>query len=234
MDQTPERIDGPRRVEILREWIHGRRLCKMGIPGTPYVWITMILGINLEEATPYLMVDQVKEGAKIIARHQSHGLRFEFLEKDGVLCWFETRAIQSRSSSILTELPEAIFRLQRRRYVRVNARSGTEIVFQRSNGSLVNAKVKDYGLGGVSFFTPPLTPLNVEELVSEVQLKIPFENRWKQFRIPISKVIRLERTAGGGGLCILEFIEIPETEKEQMWQSIFQEQRLQLRKTGKI
>ncbi len=234
MDQTPERIDSHQMLEMLKEWIHLRRLCKMSIPKTPYVWITMILGLEKGEVTPYLIIDRVKGEGKVIARYQSHGLRFEFLEKNGVLCWFETRAIQSRSSSILTELPEAIFRLQRRRYVRVSARSGTEIFFQRNNGSIVNAKVKDYGLGGVSFFIPLLTHVNLGELVSEVQLKIPFENRWKQFRIPISKIIRLERMEGGGGVCVLEFLDIPEQEKEQMWQSIFQEQRYQLRKTGKL
>lgn len=234
MDQEPERIDSHRMLEMLQEWIHSRRLCKMDIPRTPYVWITMILGIERGETTPFLIVDQVKGGEKVIAHYQSHGLRFEFLEKDGVLCWFETRAIQSRSSSILTELPEAIFRLQRRRYVRVSARSGTEIFFQRRNGSIVNAKVKDYGLGGVSFFISPMTHLDIDELVFEAHLKIPCENRWNQFCIPISKVIRLEKKEEGGGLCVLEFIEIPDTEKEQMWHSIFQEQRFQLRKTGKL
>ena len=234
MDAAPERIDGDRMIELLQSWIDTRRLCKMTIPDTEYVWITMILNIETGKSPSGLLVDKVKGAEGVLSHYVKKGLRFEFLEKDGVLCWFQTRFVQSRPSAFLTQLPESIFRLQRRKFVRMNARSGTEIRFQRSNGTMVIAKVKDYGLGGVSFFTPPLTVLTIDEWIGEVDLKIPHEDGWKHFHIPVSRVRRLEKTEGGGGLCALEFIEIPEAEKEQMWHAIFQEQRLQLRKTGKI
>ncbi len=221
-------------IEMLQEWVHSHRLCKMAIPKTSYMWITMLLGFEKEKETLFLIVDKAKGVEKVLAHHMPNGLRFEFLEKDGILCWFENRLVQSRPSTLLTQMPEAIFRLQRRRFVRVNARSGTEIFFQKNNGSVVTATVKDYGLGGVAFMTPPTTHFHIEELVCEVNLKIPYENGWKHFNIPLSKVKRLEKSEGGGGVCVLEFIEIPEAEKEQLWHCIFQEQRLQLRKTGKM
>lgn len=233
MDQSAERIDGDRMIVMLQDWIDSRRLCKMTLPETDYAWITMILGIETKDPTPSLLVDKVKETEKIISRYGKKGLHFEFLEKDGVLCWFHTRWIQFRPTILLTELPESIFRMQRRRYVRIGARSGTEILFQRKNGSMVSAHVKDYGLGGISFFTPPFSNLKMDESVSEIDLRVPNGTGWSHFHIPLARVKRLDKTEGGG-ICVLEFEEVPEAEKEQLWHSIFQEQRLQLRKTGKI
>lgn len=234
MDQSPERIVGDRMVEMLQGWIDSRRLCKMTLPDTDYVWITMILNIETAGPLPSLTVDKVKGIEKVISRYEKRGFHFEFLEKDGISCWFETPLIRTWPSALQAELPEFIFRMQRRRYVRISARSGTEVLFQRDNGRRVSAKVKDYGLGGISFFTPPFFNLNMDEIISEVELRIPHEDGWNHFRIPLSRVRRLEKIAGGGGICVLEFVEIPETEKEQLWHSIFKEQRLQLRKTGKI
>jgi hypothetical protein len=233
MDQSSERIDGDRMIEMLQGWIDSRRLCKMTLPDTDYAWITIIL--NIEAAGPLrsLMVDKVKGIDKVISRYEKSGLRFEFLERDGVSCWFKTRFIRSRPGTFQIELPEFISRMQRRRYVRISARSGAEVLFQRDNGRMVSANIKDYGLGGISFLTPPFFNLNMDELVSEVKLRIPHEGGWNHFHIPLARVKRLEKMASGGGVCVLEFIEIPEIEKEQLWHSIFKEQRLQLRKTGK-
>ncbi|MCX8118314.1 MAG: PilZ domain-containing protein [Desulfobacterota bacterium] len=234
MDQAPEEIQGERLVEMLEEWIGAKRLCRMAIPETDHAWITLILGIETRQVPPCLLVDQVRGGEKIILHHRERGLRFEFLEKDGVLCWFHSRYLQSRDRSFLAEFPSSIFRRQRRRFVRINARSGTEILFQKSNGNMICAHVKDYGLGGVSFLTPPLFNMKLEEPVCEIELRVPDEKGWRRFHIPQAKVKRLERVEGGGGLCILEFIDIPEPEKEHLWHFIFKEQRSQLRKTGKI
>jgi c-di-GMP-binding flagellar brake protein YcgR len=223
-------------IEMLQDWIKSRRLCKMTVPNTDSSWITVILGIETKGPSPYLTVDKVRGAEKIIARYEKNGLYFEFLEKDGVLCRFKTRFIQSRSrpETFQTELPEFISRIQRRRYVRISARSGTEVLFQRNNGRMVSAMVRDYGLGGIAFITPPFFNLDIDELVSEIDLRLPQEGKWNHFHIPLARVKRLEKMASGGGVCVLEFVEIPEAEKEQLWHTIFKEQRLQLRKTGKI
>ncbi|MDI6762188.1 MAG: PilZ domain-containing protein [Thermodesulfobacteriota bacterium] len=234
MDESSERIDGDRMMEMLKGWIDSRRLCKMAIPDTDYAWITVILGIETRGPSPSLMVDKVKGTEKVISRYEKNGLHFEFLEKDGVSCWFKTRLIRSQPGTLQTELPESIFRMQRRRYVRIGARSGTEVLFQRNNGRMVSAKVRDYGLGGISFFTPPFFNLSMDELVGEIDLRIPNEKGWNRFHIPLARVKRLEKMSGGGGICVLEFVEIPETEKEQLWHYIFKEQRSLLRKTGKV
>lgn len=234
MDESPERIDGDRMMEMLQGWIDSRRLCKMAIPDTDYAWITVILGIETRGPSLSLTVDKVKETEKVLSRYEKNGLLFEFLEKDGVLCWFKTRLIRSHPGTLQTELPEAIFRMQRRKYVRIGARLGTEVLFQRSNGRMVSAKVRDYGLGGISFFTPPFFNLSMDELIGEIELRIPHEEKWNRFHISLARVKRLEKMGSGGGICALEFVEIPETEKEQLWHYIFKEQRLLLRKTGKI
>lgn len=234
MDQSPERIVGDRMVEMLQGWIDSRRLCKMTIPKTDYAWITMILEIERTGPSPSLIVDKVKGTEKVVSHYEQNGLHFEFLEKDGVTCWFETRFIRIWPKTLQTELPEFLSRMQRRRYVRISARSGTEVFFQRDNGRRVSAMVKDYGLGGISFFTPPFFNLNMDEKISEIELNVPHEGGWNRFRIPLSKVKRLEKISGGGGICVLEFVEISDTEKEKLWHYIFQEQRYLLRKTGKI
>jgi len=131
------------------------------------------------------------------------------------------------------EMPGSIVRVQRRRFIRVAARSGTEIAFQRNNGNLVSANVKDYGLGGISFFTPPFFNLAPDEFVGEIDLRVPHEDGPIRFHIPEARVNRLEKTEGRG-ICVLEFLNIPEAEKERLWHHIFKEQRFLLRKTGKI
>ncbi len=234
MDLTPEQIHGDRMIEKIREWIETRRLCRMAIPETDHAWITLILGMEVVNLSYSLAVDRVKGAEKILSHYQEKGLRFEFLEKDGVLYWFKSRYLQSRDRSFQVEFPSLIARIQRRRYVRVNARSGTEILFQKANGNRISAHVKDYGLGGVSFLTPPLFNLRVEESVTEVELRVPDEKGWSRFHIPHAKVKRLERVEGGGGVCVLEFFEIPEPTKEHLWHFIFKEQRFQLRRTGRI
>ncbi len=234
MDQSLEQIDGDRRIDKLKEWIDTRRLCRLLIPETDHAWITILLGIETEGPSPSLTADLIKGGEKIISHYRERGLRFEFLERDGVLCWFDTQLIQIGAKALRVTLPASIFRMQRRRFVRIGARLGTEILFQKANGSMVSASVKDYGFGGVSFFTPPLFHMRIDDCVSEVVLKIPNEKGWNRFRIPQAKVKRLERIEGGGGICVLEFTEFPETEREPFWQFIFKEQRFQLRKTGKI
>jgi len=234
MDESSERIDGERMMEMLKGWIDSRRLCKMAIPDSDYAWITVILGIEKAGSSSFLMVDKVKGTEKVISRYEKNGLHFEFLEKDGVSCWFKTRLIRSQPGTLQTELPESIFRMQRRRYVRIGARSGTEVLFQRNNGRMVSANVRDYGLGGISFFTSPFFNLSMDELVGEIDLRIPNEKGWNRFHIPLARVKRLEKMSGGGGICVLEFVEIPETEKEQLWHYIFKEQRSLLRKTGKV
>ncbi|MBM4340025.1 MAG: PilZ domain-containing protein [Deltaproteobacteria bacterium] len=234
MDQSSEPIDGNRMLEMIQGWIDSRKLCKMAIPNTDYAWITMILGIETTGPSPTLMVDQVKGIEGLLSRYVKNGLHFDFLEKDGILCWFETRLIRSWPRTLQTELPEYIYRMQRRKYVRIGARSGTEVLFQKNNGTMVSANVKDYGLGGISFFTPPFFNLNVDELVSEIELRIPHEKGLDHFRIPLSRVKRFEKTGEGLGICVMEFVELPETEKEQLWHYIFKEQRSLLRRTGKI
>lgn len=234
MDQSHEQIDGDRMMERLQEWIETGRLCRMVIPETDHAWITILLGMETQGSSSSLTVDLIKGGEKIISHYRERGLRFEFLEKDGVLYWFDTRLIQIGAQVLRVTLPPSIFRMQRRRFVRIGARLGTELLFQKTNGNIVSASVKDYGLGGVSFSTPPLFHMRIDDCVSEVELKIPNEKGWSRFRIPKAKVKRVEKNEGSGGICVLEFLEIPELERERFWQFIFKEQRFQLRKTGKI
>jgi len=233
MEESAEKIDGQKMLAMFQEWIDSRKLCKLVIPNTEHGWITLLLGIHPEGYPPSLTIDKVKGIEKIISRYEKKGLDLEFLEKDGVLCWFQSRLIEFQPQALRIAMPQYIVRMQRRRYVRITARSGTEVFFQRDNGRAISAKVKDYGLGGISFFTPPFFNLNLDEYVSEMELRIPDEKGWNRFHIPRSKVKRLEKTAGGG-LCVVEFIEIPEIEKEHLWHYIFKEQRFLLRKTGKI
>jgi len=234
MDESSERIDGDRMMEMLQGWIGSRRVCKMAIPETDYAWITILLGLGINGPLPSLMVDRVKGAEKVISHYEKKGLRFEFLENDGVICWFNTRMVRSQAEAFQTELPESIFRRQRRRYVRISARSGTEIIFQRNNESMVSAKVRDYGLGGISFFPPPFFNLSMDEFVSEIELRIPCEDGWKRFHLPQARITRQGKTEGGRGFYVLEFVEIPEKEKEKLWHHIFREQRSMLRKTGKV
>ncbi len=234
-EQNSEIIVGEKVLEILREWIDTRQICRLKIPNTSHGGITVLLGFRKKNGVPCLIIDNIPTFDQILPRYLNHEIEIEFLEKKGILCSFQTKLLESQLKYVLTTIPEVIFRFQRRKYFRVNARSGTRVIFQIKKGESRSANVKDYGVGGVAFFIDPTTELLKEEdILTNINLKIPFLDRKLNFYISKGVVKRREPESSGKFICAVEFLEMLEPTREKLWHHILEEQRLQIRRMKRI
>ena len=123
-DDSPiEIITGQELVENLQTLIDSRRILKMEIPETRFSWITMILGMQQQDNSDFLLVDPVAPFESILSRFPTQEVSFEFLE-NGILCKFSTRVIRCQSRAIWLEFPKSMQRIQRRAYFRIEASPG--------------------------------------------------------------------------------------------------------------
>ena len=118
----------------------------------------------------------------------------------------------------------------------MKARLGTELFFRVGSQEKEKAKVRDYSMGGIAFFMERHLKLNVGDQVSDVELKIPREREPITFYNPLGVVIRIEHHPMEKDICVLEleFVGMSDATKEQLWRHIFEEQRIQLKKTKHI
>ena len=234
MDQTAEIVDGNRLIGTLHGVIESRRVCKMEIPNTKFGWITLILGIQSVGHSHYLLIDKVSGFEKALSQSRTKEIAIDFMEADGVPCHFKTRVIEFRPEALWVEMPQSIFRMQKRRFYRVKARLGTELVLRLGPEQEEKAKVRDYSMGGVAFLMERHLKLNPEDRVTDVELKVPQGRESISFYNPMAEVLRIELQPMGKDICVLEFVGMSEVTKERLWRHIFEEQRMQLKKTKHI
>jgi len=226
-------ITGPNLFDMLQAWIDSRRMGKMEILKTPFSWITILLGIQREGDSAYLRVDSVPNFEDMLSRSPSQEVVFEILE-NGILCKFRSRVLRYQPREIWLELPASIQRFQRRSYFRVRATSGAEIIFRKA-GKEEKAQVRDYSLGGVSFFMGSNQHFNPGDEVTNFILTLPQGKA--VFSYPIAKAIvrRIdEHSEEGGKFCGLEFLKLEKRTQEKLAQHLFEEQRSLLRQGRKI
>ncbi len=233
MDPSFEIVEGQGLVEMLRSLIDSRKICRMEIPRTAYGWITLLLGLQAGPPSGYLLIDRVSGFEKALSSHPGRGVSLEFLEGDGVACRFNTRVVECGPQSIRVELPKSIFRMQKRRWFRVKARSGAMILFRREGEKEKEnrARVRDYSLGGALFVVEPLRGFRVGEELAGIQLRIPDEDHWICFEVPRAVVRRLENHASNEVACAVEFLEVAGMTKEFLWRHLFREERMALQRT---
>jgi c-di-GMP-binding flagellar brake protein YcgR len=234
MDQPAEILDGNRLMGTLRGAIESRRVCRMEIPNTKFSWITLILGIQSSDESHYLLIDKVAEFEKAFSQSRNNELVIDFMEADGVPCHFTTRLVELRPDGLWVELPDSIFRMQKRRFYRVKARLGTELIFRLNVGREERSSVRDYSMGGVAFAMERPLELKAKDQVSDVELKVPQGRELITFYSPLAVVIRIESQFMGKDICVMEFMDMSEATKEKLWRHIFEEQRMLLKKVRQI
>lgn len=233
MAESIERFEGNRMMALIRDWVDSRLLCRLTVADTEFTWITMILKIDLSISAPALIVDRLQALDYVLARYPERELHFEVQEKGGAACLFKTRRTRGTDEALRVSVPDFVLRLQRRRYLRVTARSGTRISFRKQGGPPLQFTVKDYSAGGISFSLPDAEVLGGDDLVFDVTLSIPKGGRSCQFHCDTARTMKLTRNETQE-LCALEFLDIASNQRERLWREIFQEQRSALRKTGKM
>lgn len=235
-EQYSEIITGDRAIiDTLRPLIASRLMCKIEIPRTDESWITLLLEIRKIGNTYHLLLDNAAGFEAALSKFSDWEVSLEFKEKGGVPCRFKTRIIACNPREILSELPKVIYRIQRRRYFRIEGPSGMEITFlAESSPERKKAKVKDYSAGGVAFFMETEWKLNVGDWLSDVHLNVPEGERVIRFQIPKAAIRRTESESSysGKGLCAIEFIEISAQTRDKIFSHISRKQRVGIQRIG--
>ena len=233
-NQPVEIIDGEKVMELLHYLIESNHLCKIKIPNTPYCWITLLSAIQKEGHTDYLLVDGVPALQQALSHTRDREIILEYSDFGGILCHFKARVIKTFPKMIWVECPDLIYRTQRRKFYRLRAPGGTEIVFQVNPGKEERGKVLDYSLEGVAFLREKPLPLKEGDQLEDLSLKIPDEGDWFIVQIPLAVVRRVESPIQPRKfLYALEFLQMADTARKLFGRHIFEKQRLLLRKFGK-
>jgi c-di-GMP-binding flagellar brake protein YcgR len=229
-EQFSEIITGEKAViDTLRRLIDSRIVLKMEIPRAKQSWITLLLEIRPIGNDYLVLIDRVAGFEAALSKSPDRKVSLEFMEKGGGPSRFTTRVIASHSQEILSELPKAIYRTQRRQYFRIEALLGAEITFlAESSTEQKNAKVKNYSAGGVAFFIESGLNFSVGDSLTDIHLIIPEGERVIRFHIPKAAIRRIEPESGYGGkaLCVIEFIEMQTQTRNDMISHIFRQQRV--------
>jgi c-di-GMP-binding flagellar brake protein YcgR len=231
--QPIEIITGKELVERLQTLIDSHRIIKMEILQTRFSWITMILSIEKQDNSDFLLVDPVARFESIHSRFPAREVSFEYLEK-GVLCKFSSRVIRYHRRAIWLEFPKSIQRIQRRAYFRIESSPGAEIIF-RVAGKEEKGRVKDYSLGGASFFLENHLNLKKDDELTDLILTLPQGKAMVSYPIPLAVVRRVdEHFEERRRLCGLEFLKLEGMTREELSRHIFEEQRILIQRIRKI
>ena len=116
--QPSEIVTGQDLVGMLQAWIDSRRMGEMEIMQTPFSWVTILLGIQKEGNSEFLLVEPVPQFESFLSRSPGQEVSFEFLE-NGILCKFRSRVIRCQPQAIWLALPSSIQRIQKREHFRI-------------------------------------------------------------------------------------------------------------------
>ncbi len=232
-EQYSEIITGDQAIiNTLRPLIDSRIVCKMGIPRTRQSWITLLLEIRRVGNAYNLLIDRVAKFENVLSKLPDKEVSLEFTDKVGVPCWFYTKVI-AYHNEILSELPEVIYRIQRRQYFRIEAFLGTEITFLAgSSTERKKATVKNYSAGGVAFFMEKELKLSVGDLLTDIHLNIPEGGELTHFHILKASIRRIEPESlyGVKALCAIEFIETQRETRNNILSHVIRQQMVMIRR----
>lgn len=234
MEQSTEILTGSKALEIIKFLAGSRRMCKIEILDTDFCWLSVLLHIQKEGNENYLIFEGLKGFESVLAGFPDREVRVEYLEIDGIPCYFYSRATRSGSKGIRLSFPKEVHRIQRRIFYRLKALAGTEITFQMDSEKQGKGIVRDYSLGGVAFLTEQPLELRKDDQVENLCLRVPSGRDWFIVHIPSAVVRRVEEEAEKGfHLYALQFLDLTDPMRNCLTHHIFEQQRSQLRKVGK-
>jgi c-di-GMP-binding flagellar brake protein YcgR len=236
-EQISETIAGEKDiVNTLRSLVDSRVTCKMEVPRNDQSWITLLLEVRNVRNTYHLLVDSVAGFETVLSGSHDKEVSIEFKDQVGVPCRFNAKIIACNPKAIVASLPEAIYRIQRRKHFRIEALLGTEISFlDGTSTERRKTGVKNYSGGGVAFYleNDRRTP-NVGDSLTDLHLCIPEGGKQVRFCIPKAAVRRVdpESSLTGKAVCAVEFTEIPGETRNHISSHVFRQQRVIMHRFG--
>ena len=234
-DKNAEIIRGIKIIKnMIQNLIDSKQMSSMRILGTEFNWITYFLQIREGTDLPLILVDHVRGFETALARSLTRKISFEFKDNLDVPCRFETIVRESGSGGIWLEFPQAIQRIEGRKYFRVEAPVGSVITFSLPNGDNEAAGVQNLSAGGIAIKFRKEWVIRVGDELKHIRVNIPGRDREAavQFEIPEAVVKRVQKMGGGKALVGIEFKEISENTRKQIIACVLKIQRVGLRRLG--
>jgi c-di-GMP-binding flagellar brake protein YcgR len=227
LEQYIEVISGDKPIlSTIKYLIDARVLGKIEIPGTEHHWTTMVLEIKKMKGSSFLSLDKIEGFESILANYPNREVSLEFMGKGGVPSRFRIKIVECRPKDILSELPGEIYRIQKRRYLRISALPGTEITFRMDSSEQEKADVKDLSGGGAAFFLEKDLKFEIGNLLYDISLTMPEGNEWLSFQIPQAVIRRIVHPSFSETrtLCATEFSEMSKETRDKLISHISEQQ----------
>jgi c-di-GMP-binding flagellar brake protein YcgR len=234
MEQPTQLLQGGDIPTVLQSAIKSRHRIRMEIPQTEYAWITLFLGFETGPEGPWLIIDQVTGFDQALRLSGNQTIAVSFYDRTGVPYNFSTKVHLSRPKEIWVELPQMLYRVQRRAFYRVKASLGMEIMLRDMLRQEYRARIKDYSMGGVAFYKELgeqwFKDLAVDVTLQDNVLLVPLGEEILTIPIPSAEIRRIVDFPPHAIQGALEFLQIPESSRSQLERLIFEQQRLLIQK----
>lgn len=231
--ENMDRISGNGRISVLEQVKRERITLQMILVGREYERLTMISAIKTEKGRTFLAVDCPSMFSEDAVDHEGAKVRIEFVGKDRIQYFFDTRVVKVSGPDLWLELPEYIDRIQRRQYFRIAPPALANIVFSRT-GTPEEAQIINLSEGGalIALNGPLRGPRMLPgESMRNLRLQCKEENLHTDIRIG-KAVVRREQmdSKTERASYALEFVEVDSREERKLQEFIFKCQREVLRK----
>jgi c-di-GMP-binding flagellar brake protein YcgR len=219
-------------IHTIQSLIDNRVLGKMEISDTRHRWVTTILERRKIEKSFFIIIENVGGFESTLSTYPNHQVSLEFMTRGGVPCRFRTKIIEFRPKEILAELPSEVYRIQKRRYLRIKAPPGTEITFHRGPSGEEKAKVENFCEGGAAFFLKKDIRFAVGDVLVDVYLNVPKRPERLSFHIPRAVARRVEPPSlhRRRTLCAMEFLKMTKETRNKLASYISQQHMVLIQK----
>jgi hypothetical protein len=237
---APEgKIEDRRLTELFDELITKKVIISMHVVGTSVDRLTCVTGIIEGSDGNHLLIDPPRDFEDIATAKDLWHLRFTFIGPDRLEYIFSTRGGVYHGQNLKIPFPENVERMQRRRNFRVDTLPGSRLHFQinKIQGTIDLINISRGGAYGVltktNFKFVRGSIMKSDQQLYQVKMVFPGDEGGPDTTIHVRRagVKRVERDQDRGYYrYAIEFKEIEKEALQQLTQTIYEIQRIYLRR----
>jgi len=234
-----EKIQGKKLIRLLEQVQREKIMLSMRLVGQNYERLTMVTRIPKDEKASFFAIDPPRDFRNTITKLDSWEIHFHFNGPDNLEYIFTTSGGKFYDNEIRINFPDYIERLQRRRYFRLSAPTGTKLFFESDQTqreiNLINISMRGT-LGLLKTFNgkdQKKPVFNKEDYLKNIKIIFPSDTKDNEQEVNINKAIirRAEHVPQKNmDLYAFEFVSIDKDQERKLIQIIFNLQRLSLQK----
>ena len=232
-----EKIQGKRLVRLLEQVQREKIMLSMRLVGQNYERLTMVTRIPKDTTASFFAIDPPRDFKNTITKLDKWEIHFNFNGPDNLEYIFTTSEGEFYDNEIRINFPDYIERLQRRRYFRLSAPTGTKLFFEsdqiQREINLINISMRGT-LGLLKTFNEKDQKKPVfkkEDYLKDIKIIFPSDTKDNEQEVRVNKAIirRAEHVPTKNmDLYAFEFVSIDRDQERRLIQIIFNIQRLYL------